>query len=86
MVILESDTCGIVKSVDLTYLCWFVDPRDLIQPILEKEYVKLEELRHDEDLSPKQIQRKVEEMRSDTASKIKTILTPEQQKKVRVGQ
>lgn len=52
-----------------------------IKPVLENEYAKLKEIRQDEDLSPRQIQRKVETLRTNTIAKIQTYLTPEQQKK-----
>lgn len=49
-----------------------------IKPMLEEEFVSLKEIRQDENLSPKQIQTKVEELRATTVAKIKTVLTPEQ--------
>lgn len=52
-----------------------------IRPILEDEYTKLEKIRHNEDLSPKKIQVMVEELRSNTGTKINSYLIPEQQKK-----
>ena len=52
-----------------------------IRPMLKDEYAKLKEIRQDENLSPKQIQEKVEALRTDTVAKIQTVLTPEQKEK-----
>lgn len=52
-----------------------------IKPLLEDEYAKLKEIRENEDISPKQISKKVEELRGDTIAKILTCLTPEQKEK-----
>jgi hypothetical protein len=54
------------------------EQKELIRPILNDEYVMLKEIRHDENLSPKQIQIKVEAMRKETVAKIQAVLTPEQ--------
>jgi hypothetical protein len=57
-----------------------VDQQKLIKPMLVDEYTKLKKLRQDENLnlSPKQIQAKVETLRNETTTKIQTVLTPEQ--------
>lgn len=52
-----------------------------IKPMLKDEYAKLKEIREDENLAPKQIQAKVEELRTATVAQIKTVLTPEQSEK-----
>lgn len=49
-----------------------------IKPILEDEYAKLMAIRKNEDLSPKQIQKQVEELRAGTSAKMHTFMTPEQ--------
>ncbi|MFH1028015.1 MAG: hypothetical protein V1791_08440, partial [Pseudomonadota bacterium] len=45
------------------------------------EYAKLKVIQGNEDLSPKQIQKQVEELRTGTIVKMQTYLTPEQKKK-----
>lgn len=52
-----------------------------IRPILTDEYAKLKELRQDDNLSPKQIQARVEALRNETAANMATVLTPEQKEK-----
>lgn len=52
-----------------------------IKPMLVDEYAKLKGIRKDDNLSPKQIQVKVEELRTETIAKIQTVLTPEQKEK-----
>jgi len=52
-----------------------------IRPMLKDEYAKLKDIRQDENLSPKQIQEKVEALREETVAKIQTVLTPEQKEK-----
>lgn len=52
-----------------------------IRPILEDEYAKLKVIQKNEDLSPKQIQKQVEELRTGTITKMQTYLTPEQKEK-----
>lgn len=52
-----------------------------IRPILADEHARLKVIRRDENLSPKQIQIKVEELRTETIARIKTVLTPEQKEK-----
>jgi hypothetical protein len=52
-----------------------------IRPMLAEEYASLKQIRHDENLSPKQIQAKVEALRTETIAKIQTVLTPEQKEK-----
>jgi hypothetical protein len=49
-----------------------------IAPMLKDEYAQLMEIRKNEDLSPKQIQAKVEELRTATIAKMQTVMTPEQ--------
>jgi hypothetical protein len=51
-----------------------------IKPLLEQEYAKLNEIRNNEDLSPKRIQKMVEDLRNDTKLKVDKCLTAEQQK------
>ncbi|MDD2367524.1 MAG: hypothetical protein PHN84_15345 [Desulfuromonadaceae bacterium] len=57
------------------------EQKDLIKPLLQAEYATLKEIRHDENLSPKQIQTKVESLRTETVTKIQAVLTPEQVEK-----
>lgn len=52
-----------------------------IRPVLEDEYAKFKEIRQDENLSPKQIQKKVEELRTGTITKMQSYMTPEQKEK-----
>lgn len=52
-----------------------------IRPMLTEEYASLKQIRQDENLSPKQIQAKVEALRTETIAKIQTVLTPEQKEK-----
>ena len=52
-----------------------------IKPMLEEEYASLKTIREDENLSPKQIQAKVEALRTETIARIQTVLTPEQKEK-----
>jgi hypothetical protein len=49
-----------------------------IRPLLVDEYSKLKEIRQDENLTPKQIQMKVEELRTGTIAKMQSYMTPEQ--------
>ncbi|RII25106.1 MAG: hypothetical protein CXR30_19185 [Geobacter sp.] len=56
------------------------EQQEQIKPILEDEYAKLNEFRYDDELSPKKISKKVEELRTDTIAKINKFLSPEQQK------
>jgi len=57
------------------------DQQKQIRPLLEDEYAKLKVIRNNEDLSPKQIQKQVEELRSRTNDKMRSYLTPEQKEK-----
>lgn len=52
-----------------------------IRPLLVDEYAKLKDIRQDENLTPKQIQMKVEELRTDTITKMQSYMTPEQKEK-----
>lgn len=52
-----------------------------ILPLLNDEYARLKVIQGNEDLSPKQIQKQVEELRTGTIVKMQTYLTPEQKKK-----
>lgn len=52
-----------------------------ILPLLEDEYAKLKVIQKNEDLSPKQVQIQVEELRTVTIAKMQAFLTPEQKKK-----
>jgi len=47
-----------------------------IRPLLEDEYAKLKTIRNNDNLSPKQIRKQVEEMRNETVTKIQAYLTP----------
>jgi len=53
-----------------------------IRPMLEEEYASLKGIRQDETLNPRQIQTKVEALRTETVVKIQTVLTPEQKEKL----
>jgi hypothetical protein len=57
-----------------------VEQQNKIRPILIDEFAKLKEFRQAENLNltPKQIQEKVEMLRSETADKVQAVLTPEQ--------
>lgn len=66
----------LTKGLQLT-----AEQQKLIRPMLKDEYAALKELRQDENLSPKQIQVKVEALRTETTAKIQTVLTPEQKEK-----
>jgi Spy/CpxP family protein refolding chaperone len=57
------------------------EQQNQIKPMLKEEYAKLKEIRQDENLSPKQIKEKVELLRTETVTKIQTVLTPEQKEK-----
>lgn len=52
-----------------------------IRPILEDEYAKLKQIRQNEDISPKQIQKQIEALRFQTITKVEACLTPDQKKK-----
>ena len=54
------------------------EQQKLIRPMLSDEYAKMNEFRRDETLNPKQIQAKVEALRVETVTNMKTVLTPEQ--------
>jgi len=49
-----------------------------IRPMLKDEYSQLLEIRKDDNLSPKQIQAKVEALRTETIAKMQAVMTPEQ--------
>ena len=49
-----------------------------IRPMLVAEYDKLKTIRNDDNLSPKQIQVKVEALRTATIAQMQTVLTAEQ--------
>ncbi|MFA7402394.1 MAG: hypothetical protein WC007_00255 [Pelobacteraceae bacterium] len=49
-----------------------------IRPMLKDEYAQLLEIRKDDNLSPKQIQAKVEVLRTETIAKMQAVMTPEQ--------
>jgi hypothetical protein len=57
-----------------------VEQQNKIRPILIDEFAKLKEFRQADNLNlnPKQIQEKVETLRSETADKVQAVLTPEQ--------
>ncbi|MDU0459371.1 MAG: hypothetical protein RW306_11655 [Geobacteraceae bacterium] len=58
-----------------------VEQQDKIRPLLEDEYARLKVIQENEDLSPKQIQKQVEELRNGTIVKMQAYLTPEQKAK-----
>lgn len=66
----------LAKGLQLT-----AEQQNQISPMLKDEYATLKEIRNDDNLSPKQIQAKVEILRMDTFAKIQTVLTPEQKEK-----
>ncbi|HZV80534.1 MAG TPA: hypothetical protein VFF53_00035 [Geobacteraceae bacterium] len=66
----------LAKGLQLT-----AEQQKQIRPMLDDEYAKLKEIRQDENLTPKQIQAKVETLRTETVAKIQTVLTPEQKEK-----
>jgi len=66
----------LAKGLKLT-----AEQKKQIKPMLNDEYARLKEIRQDENLSPKQIQEKVEALREETVTKIQTVLTPEQKEK-----
>ena len=57
------------------------EQQKMIRPLLIEEYATVKEIRQDENLTPKQIQAKVETLRNDTATKIQAVMTPEQREK-----
>jgi hypothetical protein len=68
----------LTKGLKLT-----VEQQKQIRPMLIDEYAKLNQLRQDENpnISPKQIQAKVEALRNEAADKIQTVLTLDQKEK-----
>lgn len=66
----------LTKGLQLT-----AEQQKQIRPLLVEEYAKLKTIQKDENLSPKQIQKQVEELRTGTITKIQTYLTPEQKEK-----
>lgn len=66
----------LTKGLKLT-----ADQQKQIRPMLKEEYGKLKAIRQDENLSPKQIQERVEALRTETVARIQTVLTPEQKEK-----
>lgn len=71
----EVQLSRLTKGLNLTE-----EQQKQIKPLLENEYAKLNEIRTNEDLSPKKIQKMVEDLRNDTKIEIDKYLTPEQQK------
>lgn len=57
-----------------------VEQQKQILPLLEVEYARLNEIRQDENLNPKQIQQKVEELRNGTIANMQSFMTQEQKK------
>jgi len=57
------------------------EQKEQIRPMLNDEYARLKEIRQDENLSPRQIQEKVEALRTETVARIQSVLTPEQKGK-----
>ena len=66
----------LTKGLQLT-----AEQQNQIRPMLTEESAKLKEIRQNENLSPKQIQVKVETLRTETIANIQTVLTPEQKEK-----
>lgn len=52
-----------------------------IRPLLDEEFVQLKKIQQNENVSPKQIQKQVEALRTETNAKMHTYLTPEQREK-----
>jgi TolA-binding protein len=69
----EEQLRRLTKGLKLT-----VEQQNQIRPMLADEYARLKELRQDDNLSPKQIQAKVEALRKETVADMQTVLTPEQ--------
>lgn len=63
----------LTKGLQLT-----VEQQKQIRPMLKDEYAQLMEIRKDDNLSPKQIQAKVEALRTETIAKMQAVMTPEQ--------
>lgn len=63
----------LTKGLQLT-----AEQQKQIKPMLKDEYAALKAIRQDDNLSPKQIQAKVEELRTATIAKMQTVMTPEQ--------
>jgi hypothetical protein len=66
----------LAKGLELTE-----EQQKQIKPVLDREYARFKEIRHREDMSPKQIQKKIEGLRSDIIDQIQKYLTPEQKEK-----
>ena len=49
-----------------------------IRPVLADEYARVNAIRQDDSLTPKQIQARVAEIRNETALKMQEVMTPEQ--------
>ncbi len=54
------------------------EQQEQIKPILTDEFAQLKKLRNDENLNPKEIQKKVEELRGESVAKMKKYLNREQ--------
>ncbi len=72
----EAQLMRLTKGLQLTE-----EQQKRIKPLLEDEYARLKEIRENEDISPKQISKKVEKLRGDTIAKVQSCLTPEQREK-----
>lgn len=55
-----------------------------IRPLLDDEYAKLKALQRNENLTPKQIQKIVEEHRAETIAKMQAFMNPEQKEKLEI--
>ena len=66
----------LTKGLQLT-----AEQQKQIKPMLKDEYAQLMEIRKDEELNPKQIQAKVEALRTETIAKMQAVMTPEQVEK-----
>ena len=63
----------IAKMLDLTD-----DQKAKVQPILDAQRAKMNDVRQDTSLSPDDMRAKMKEIRDDTTAQLKPILTPEQ--------
>jgi glucose/arabinose dehydrogenase len=72
----EVQLTRLAKGLKLT-----TEQQNRIRPLLVEEYARLKEIRQDDNLSPKQIQARVEALRNETATGMQAVMTPEQKEK-----
>jgi glucose/arabinose dehydrogenase len=72
----EVQLTRLAKGLKLT-----TEQQNRIRPLLVEEYARLKEIRQDDNLSPKQIQARVEALRNETATSMQAVMTPEQKEK-----